>query len=209
MIVCPTLQTRPRTADKHLMPIEVEAKVRVASFQEVRRRLVELGADHLGVGLQRNDLYDRRGRDLAERGCRLRLRTVRRAGEAPVLTFKGPKRAGRIKIRREIEVGVSDRATARRLLEAMGYRRYFSFDKQRESWRLGEWRIELDEVPFLGCFVEVETSEAREVEHALAALRLDGLKLIKRGYTSLLRRRLRESGIASRRVRFRDLAEAA
>ena len=188
------------------MPIEVEAKVRVTSFQEVRRRLVALGAHRLGLSLQRNDLYD--GRDL-EHGCRLRLRTVRRAGGAPVLTFKGPKRGGRFKSRREIEVGVSDRATARRLLEAMGYRKYFSFDKRRESWQLGEWRIELDEVPLLGRFVEVETDEVREVEQALAALRLDGLKLIKRGYTSLLRRHLRESGIATRRVRFGELVAAA
>ncbi|MCI0548406.1 MAG: class IV adenylate cyclase, partial [Candidatus Rokubacteria bacterium] len=187
--------------------------VRVASFHAVRRRLVELGASHLGVSLQRNDLYD--GRDLAERGCRLRLRTVRRAGRGgeggapPVLTFKGPRRAGPFKSRRELEVGVSDRATARRLLEAMGYRKYFSFDKRRESWRLGEWAIELDEVPLLGRFVEVETPDAREVALALAALRLDGVKVIKRGYTSLLRRHLRENGIASRRVRFRDLALAA
>jgi adenylate cyclase class 2 len=191
------------------MPIEVEAKVRVPSFHEIRRRLMELGADRLGVSLQRNDLYDMRGRDLADRGCRLRLRTVPRGDEAPVLTFKGPRLGGRFKSRREIEVGVSDRATARRLLEAMGYRRYFSFDKRRESWRLGDWRIELDEVPLLGRFVEVETTEAREVERALGSLQLDGLKLIKRGYTSLLRRRLRESGITSRRVRFRDLAAAA
>lgn len=192
------------------MPIEVEAKVRVASFRVVRQRLVELGASRLGVNLQRNDLYDAAGSDLAERGCRLRLRTVRRGrGDTPVLTFKGPKLGGRFKSRREIEIGVSDKATARRLLEAMGYRPYFSFDKRRESWRLGGWHIELDEVPLLGRFVEVETAEPREVEHALATLGLDGLEVITRGYASLLRRHLRESGKASRRVRFRELTAAA
>jgi adenylate cyclase class 2 len=169
-----------------------------------------LGADRLGVSLERNDLYDLPGRDLAERGCRLRLRTVRRGGGgAPVLTFKGPKLGGRFKSRRELEIGVSDKATARRLLEAMGYRPYFSFEKRRESWRLGGWNIELDQVPLLGRFVEVETAGIRELDHALAALRLDRLEPITRGYASLLRRQLRERGMASRRVRFRDVAVAA
>ena len=192
------------------MPIEIEAKVRVASFLELRRRLMDLGADRLGISLERNDLYDLPGRDLAERGCRLRLRTVRRGGEgAPVLTFKGPKLGGRFKSRHELEIGVSDKATAQRLLEAMGYRPYFSFEKRRESWRLGGWNIELDQVPLLGRFVEVETAGVRELDHALAALRLERLKLITRGYASLLRRQLRERGIASRRVRFRGHTAAA
>lgn len=190
------------------MPIEVEAKVRVTSFQDLRRRLVALGASRVGVSVERNDLYDLPGRDLAERGCRLRLRTLRRGG-APVLTFKGPKLGGRFKSRRELEIEVSDNATARRLLEAMGYRPYFSFDKRRESWRLGGWNIELDQVPLLGRFVEVETGGTRELKSALEALRLDRLKPIRRGYASLLRRHLRERGIASRRVRFRDLVVAA
>jgi adenylate cyclase class 2 len=191
------------------MPIEVEAKVQVVSFHEVRHRLAALKADRLGVILERNDLYDMPGRELTERGCRLRLRTVRRGRGAPVLTFKGPKLGGRFKTRRELEIGVSDKAVAHRLLEAMGYRPYFSYEKRRESWQLGGWRIELDQLPLLGRFVEVETEDVRGVEQALAALRLDGLKVITRGYASLLRRHLRESGIASRRVRFRDLAEAA
>ena len=107
-----------------------------------------------------------------------------------------------------LEIAVSDKATAQLLLQAMGYRPYFSFDKRRESWRLGNWRIELDEVPLLGRFVEVETAGSREVELALAALGLDGLEPITRGYASLLHRHLRERGITSRRVRFRELAEA-
>jgi adenylate cyclase, class 2 len=203
------LRGRDRADDNHGMPIEIEAKVRVKSFRELRRRLVELGAKRLGASVERNDLYDLPGRDLAERGCRLRLRTVRRGGGAPVLTFKGPKLGGRFKSRRELEIGVSDKTTARRLLEAMGYRPYFSFDKRRESWRLSGWNIELDEVPLLGRFVEVESAGTRELEDALAVLQLDRLEVITRGYASLLRRHLRERGIASRRVRFRDLAVAA
>src|SRR5262245_2930866 len=113
------------------MPIEIEAKVRVETFRHLRRRLVELAALRIGVSLERNELYDMPGRDLAERGCRLRLRTVRRrGGRAPVLTFKGKKRPGRFKSRRELEIGVSDKATAHRLLKAMGYRPFFSFEKR-------------------------------------------------------------------------------
>ncbi len=193
------------------MPIEIEAKVRVESFHGLRRRLAELGADRLGVSLERNELYDMPGRDLAERGCRLRLRTVRSGGGggSPVLTFKGPKLGGRFKSRHELEVGVSDESVVRRLLSAMGYVLCFSFEKRRESWRLRGWTIALDEVPHLGRFVEIETAGVREVEAALAALRLDGQKPIRRGYASLLRRHLRERGMASRRVRFRGVAAAA
>jgi adenylate cyclase class 2 len=192
------------------MPIETEAKVRVESFRDIRRRLAELGATRIGVTLQRNELYDKDGGGLAASGCRLRLRTIRdAAGGPPVLTFKGPKLGGRFKSRKELEIGVSDEASARRLLEAMGYRPYFSFDKKRESWRLGAWLVELDEVPHLGRFVEVEAAGSREVKQALAALRLDGLEVVTRGYASLLRRHLRQAGVTTRRVRFRALAAAA
>ncbi len=85
-----------------------------------------------------------------------------RADQAAHLTFKGPGRcAGRFG-RQEIEFEVSDFGAARRLLEALGYRVYTSYEKYRETYRLGQVIIALDEMPF-GTFAELEGPSAQEI----------------------------------------------
>ena len=42
---------------------------------------------------------------------------------------------------------------------ALGYSRVLSFEKRRESWKLGGCNVELDELPHLGTFVEIEGPE--------------------------------------------------
>jgi adenylate cyclase class 2 len=193
------------------MAVEIEAKIRVKSFDAVRRRLAAAGGKRLARVWERNLILDKNQGELEDRGQRLRLRLQRdlgRRGHRPVLTFKGRRRKGAFKSREEIEVAVADSDQMIRLLGAMGYRGTFDFEKRRESWRLGECRVELDVIPFLGRFVEIEGADEHMIQRAIESLGLDGRKVIRKGYVSLLRRHLRRIGAPDRAAMFKTAAAA-
>ena len=171
------------------MSLEIEAKFRVASHEPVRRKLGERGAAALGRVLETNHLLDRAGGELRAAGSALRVRTAEPlqggAGEA-TLTFKGPIQPGSVKQRQEIEVRVSDAEVTLALLEALGFAEVMVFRKRRESYRLDLCRIELDELPRLGRFVEIEGPDQRSIEDARRRLDLGDVEHLHSTYVDLL-----------------------
>ncbi len=152
------------------MALEIEAKLRVEALDPVRHRLQSLGAAPLGVVLETNEIFDRDDGSLRAMGCGLRIRSTLEDGtgrQAATLTFKGPIALGKFKTREEQEVEVSDAAATSRILRGLGFIRMLWYQKRRESWTLDECRVELDEPPHIGLFVEIEGPG----ETAIAAVR--------------------------------------
>ena len=87
-----------------------------------------------------------------------------------LLTFKGPASFdGGVKARLELESGVDAPETVLALLDALGYRPRFRYEKRRTPWRFADPArplVVVDETP-LGLFAEIE-GEADAVR-ALAA----------------------------------------
>ena len=71
-----------------------------------------------------------------------------REARSPTLTYKGPIKKAKLKIRPEIEVSVASAQQTTDILAALGYAPYLTFEKIRESWTLGPCHVELDEVPY-------------------------------------------------------------
>ncbi|HEX7313035.1 MAG TPA: class IV adenylate cyclase [Pyrinomonadaceae bacterium] len=144
------------------MPIEIEKKYRLKSEQvePLRRKLKEVGAEGRGSAeFEENIIYTGPGLDPARRVLRLR-----RKGERAVFTFKERDLSGSaIKRQREEETEVSDAGALASILEALGYRPVLVYEKRRETWRVAETEVVIDELPF-GLFVEIEGDEARIVE---------------------------------------------
>ena len=171
------------------MPTELEAKFSVGAHEPVRDRLRELGARFVGRVMETNSIHDRPDGQLHKGGCGLRIRGIEMLAGEPqpaTLTFKGPVEPSAFKKRREIELPLTDADAMRRLLSAIGLVEVFRFQKDRESWRLDNCRVELDEVPRLGRFVEIEGPSEGEVRSAQKALGLADAKHITRGYVGLL-----------------------
>ena len=84
--------------------IEREQKYRVARVETLRRRLLKLGAEARGSGLERNEIFDCNDR-LNRLGRKLRLR--RHGNKIAVLTLKGPRMRGHQKTRMEVETPVA------------------------------------------------------------------------------------------------------
>ena len=187
------------------MATEIEAKMKVDNFEPVRTRLKEVGATRAGSVLETNTFFDAADRSLvsADKGLRLRRKRDDRTGEeAFVITVKGPQQKGALKSREEAEVGVDDGDAARAVLAALGFDPTIAFEKRRESWVLDGTKIELDEVPVLGKFVEIEGPDEPTVMAVRAKLNMADAPLIKTGYITMLARHLKETGDPRRQITF-------
>ena len=189
------------------MPVEIEAKMSVESFEPVRTRLRECGARETGRRFEVNTFFDTEDRSLlaADEGLRLRLeRNVPGGAERHVVTYKGPRQMGQLKSREEVEVEVAPGDQAIKLLEMLGYHRTLSFEKRRESWELDRCKVELDELPHLGHFVEVEGPDERTVLAVRERLGLAHRPIVKSSYVAMLMSHLQERGQTTRNVTFED-----
>ena len=138
--------------------MEVEIKLRLASVAEGRLRLRTAGFRVAKRRvLEQNVIFDVQESTLRRRGVVLRLRT---SGARSLVTFKGPAERGKYKIRQEIEFEIErgDGPGFTQVLEALGYRPAFRYEKYRTEYALpsgdpGE--AMLDETP-AGVFLELE-----------------------------------------------------
>lgn len=150
---------------------EVEIKFRIADIQVLADRLQEAGFRQITPRTHElNTLYDQRGK-LRRKGALLRLRQY---GPQWTLTYKDKSKSspGRHKSRREIETGVENGEAAARIIEALGLRPSFSYEKYRSEWSDGQGHVVIDETP-IGNFGEIEgvpewidlTAERLEIAH--------------------------------------------
>lgn len=189
------------------MPVEIEAKMSVESFEPVRARLRECGAREAGRQFEVNTFFDTEDRSLlaADEGLRLRLeRDVHSGAERHVITYKGPRQMGQLKSREEVEVEVSPGDFAVKLLEKLGYLRTLSFEKRRESWELERCKVELDVLPHLGHFIEVEGPDEKAVLAVREMLGLAHRPIVKSSYIAMLMSHLQERGHTTRNVTFEE-----
>ena len=99
----------------------------------------------------------------AEAFCHSALRTRSYAG-AFRLTWKGPRVPDPLlKIRPELETGVTDGAVLEAILAALGYRPTLRMEKVRAKWVRADLEACLDETPF-GCYLELEGTPAAIAE---------------------------------------------
>ena len=202
------------------MPSEKEAKFKVRSHAAVRRALKAAGAAYLGTVLQTDRYFDLPDASLRRGDRGLRIRTVRRlrptagrrvgteGGEdpRPLVTLKGPRRPGKIKIRTEVQTHVDNPGALVEAFRACGLAVSMTIQKRRASYllegRFGRCRVELDELPLLGSFVEVEGGGEKAIRDACRRLGLAG-ESITVPYTFLVADYCRRRGISPSRVRFR------
>lgn len=187
------------------MAVEIEAKVRVTDFTATREKLKQRGAVHKGNVTETNTFFDTEDRSLLAGDQGLRIRSQRSEGSAEefIITFKGPRQTGPLKSREEVEVHVTSGKDAGALLGCLGYREMLSFQKRRESWTLGGCKVELDELPRLGTFVEVEGPTEAMIMKVREELGLGSAPLIRASYSALLMSHLQEQGATERFITFK------
>jgi len=187
------------------MAVEIEAKMKVTDLGVVAARLRERGGVRRGRCLEVNAFYDTEDRKLlaSDQGLRVRVARDLETDKATcIVTHKGPNQHGPLKSREETELLVEGAEGAQRLLERLGFARMMSFEKRRESWQLDDCSVELDEVPYLGVYVEVEGPSEGAVMKVREALGLTDRPLIKASYIAMLTSHLQELGDRRTEVTF-------
>jgi len=183
------------------MCTEIEAKLRVEALKPIELRLVELRADSVGEQMQTDSYFDDASATLTktDRCLRLRRILVDRTGRY-VLTYKGAKEKDDFKKRQQIELEIQDAHSFEELLLALGYEKKLVLEKKRRLWRLGTCLIALDELPLLGCFVEIEGPDDKAIAAVQTDLGLADLAHIVESYAALIQARLSELGREDREV---------
>jgi adenylate cyclase class 2 len=206
------------------MAHETEIKLQVHDLKAFQQALKRLGAGLVSGGSGRvhewNELFDTLRQELAKSGQLLRIRketpgdfiSKRRGHKAErvLLTFKRPvgakpervrsrPRRERHKVREEIELQVADRNAMAEILEGLGLRGWFRYEKFRTTYRLPAsqpWAkrllIELDETP-IGTFIELE-GPPKAIDRAAKELGFDKRDYVVTNYLSLYQEECRRRG---------------
>jgi adenylate cyclase, class 2 len=201
------------------MALETEIKLRITDLAAFRRALAKLGARSAARAGARvhelNIVFDTATNQLKQRGQLLRIRTETRPAKGKggkqtqrvLLTFKRPVGSvgedvgspGAHKVREEIELVVSDREALAIILEDLGIRPSFRYEKFRTTYRLPKaqgWAegllIEVDETP-IGTFAELEGPGAA-IDRAAEALGFTQRDYIATNYFVLYREECRRRG---------------
>ncbi len=187
-------------------PCEVEVKFRVADAAALAGRLEAAGALVVEPRVREtNSLFDDAEGSLYGRTMLLRLRQDRRAR----LTLKAPVKdhaaASDMKVREELEVEVDDAARMQQILDRLGYRPTFAYEKYRTTYRRGACTLMLDETP-IGTFLEIEGGPA-EAREAAAALGLDWQDRLVEGYATLFARVRARLGWTARDMTFEAVGD--
>ncbi len=149
--------------------IETEVKFRIGDAGEMNRKLEALGAKLVRSGRESNIKYDRDG-ELSRKKELLRLRSY--AGECDITHKRKPANTpSDLKVRVETIVHVGSFDAARKLLEALGYRKAWVYEKDRHIWELSGVEVMVDVLPLIGNFVEIEGTR-EEIEKTASSLGL-------------------------------------
>jgi adenylate cyclase class 2 len=146
---------------------ETEVKLRVDGPDAARAAVARLGAALARPRhFEDNLLLDDAQGSLRAASSVLRLRRTPTGG---LLTFKGPRQLEEgVKSREEIEAAVADADALQSVLEQLGFRPVFRYQKYRETYTWQGQEIVIDETP-IGTFFEIE-GDVAGIQAAAAGL---------------------------------------
>jgi adenylate cyclase class 2 len=190
------------------MGVEIEAKMKLDDPSAVLRVLAGSGCPAPVEHMEINTFLDTPDRSLTSSDQGLRIRTDRLLAsgrEDVIITYKGPRQPGPFKTRQEVELHAASDTDAAALLACLGYRQTLRFEKHRTAYAFMGCAIDIDRLPLLGNFIEIEGPDEPSVQAARNALGLADLPLISDSYATLLNRYLEQNRIPSRNIRLSAL----
>lgn len=150
------------------MQSEIEVKFLDVDFEELRTRLADLGAVcEQPMRLMRRAIIENEA--MREKGGYLR---VREEGNKVTMTYKQFDSLS-VDGAKEIEFTVGDFEAAVKLLEQVNLP-YRSFqESKRETWKLNDVEVVLDEWPWLKSYIEIEGESEEYLKDIAAKLGFD------------------------------------
>ena len=148
---------------------EVEVKILEINRNEIIKKLELLGAKKVFEGNVSALYYDFDNLILTKEDKTLRLR---KKGEKAELTFKQKISKDKAKIMDEHEIQIENFETTKKILESIGLKEIKRLDKHRLSYSLGNVHFELDTLPGIPTFLEIESEDLETVKKSVEKLEL-------------------------------------
>ena len=161
------------------MSTETEIKIEIQNPQDFCGRLQALNPRILSARhFEENHLFDFPDKALQSRRSIIR---IRQAGQKAILTYKGPpKEEGIFKTREELETELESGTIALEILQRLGMREWFRYQKYRREFESDKVIIAVDETP-IGNFVELEGSESA-IDNLAFRLNIERSRFMRNSY---------------------------
>src|SRR5208282_2548942 len=185
------------------MPKEIEIKFRIENLPALTRALKQAGFKQITRSThEMNSLYDLPGQKLRKRDEMLRLRTY---GRIWTLTHKAKSKAGRHKVRVELETRIENGPQMDAILRALGFTPTFRYEKYRAEWSDDKGHVVVDETP-IGNFGEIEGA-SRWIDRTARALGIDRSDYITQTYAPMFFEWKRRTHSTAKEMTFRALGK--
>ena len=135
--------------------IEVEVKAKIDSFEEMEKRLENLGAVKSKKEFQEDIYFASPIVDFGQTDEALRIRTT---NNNIFITYKGPKLNKDAKTRKEVEMTIESAVKANDIFEEIGCKEVRTVRKNRKYYNYENFEISLDDVEGLNPYMEIEIS---------------------------------------------------
>ncbi|MCQ9206172.1 MAG: class IV adenylate cyclase, partial [Omnitrophica bacterium] len=141
------------------MATEIETKFKLYSVAKLKNKLKEIGAKFVSKHLER-DIYYNNAR--SERCLEsIRLRTIGKGGIFTIKEYLNSKEPNIYKVRNELEVAIDNAEVFNDMLSRFDFKFSFRKEKIRETYVCKGAKICIDKLPYLGYYIEIESSKRK------------------------------------------------
>lgn len=139
--------------------IEVEVKAKIENFEDMKKKLENLGAIKSKKEFQEDIYFNSPIVDFANTDEALRIRTTKENEKTNIfITYKGPKIDSKSKTREEIEIEIEDSEKCSKIFQHLGFTKVRAVRKNRQYYTYENFEISLDDVEGLEPYMEIEIS---------------------------------------------------
>ncbi len=173
------------------MKKEIELRAKVESLKSIENKLDELGFESTERNLVKDQVFDDKKESYRKKGSMIRLRTIN--NKRHLFAYKGPSKIEKYKIREESELEISNPEKLEEILKKIGLRVTFEMEKKRKTYYGDGCKIELDQYPVLGFFVEIE-GRPEQIEKMISKLDVKRDKFNSRSLDFYINKKEKEIG---------------
>ena len=179
---------------------EIEIKLRIPSVEDAKQLIEKIGkiSDNVPEYFEQIDIYyDAKNGDLVKKDFVIRMRIVNGKG---YVAMKSPRIFinDAVQKRIELEFEVKDIESIKQKIKNQGLLETTVMEKRRTEFTLDNAIIAIDEVPFIGWFLEIESDGEESIEKIIKDLGISSFERMKLHYGELIDKKMSEINLPIR-----------
>lgn len=167
------------------MPHEIETKVLDIDAEEIKMKVIALGAEKTQETRLIVHWYRFKGVKEGEDPWFLRIRS-NSEGKHEVTWKAKSDILGTVRKHKEINFNIAEPEKLADLFEELGLEKYAEQEKDRTTFNLKDWTFDIDQYPNMPAYMEIEGNSNEHVEEAMKLLGVEGHKTWAKGERILI-----------------------